>query len=148
MLAELLHPKRVNVALQASDKEAAVRALAALLVRPENEANEESVHDVLMERERLASTGVGSGVAIPHGRFDGVDELRAAVAVCADGVDFDAVDGLPVKILVAIVGPRSMPQKHLAALAGVSRVLRNVAVRDALIAAGDDAEAYRLLVES
>jgi PTS system nitrogen regulatory IIA component len=148
MLAELLHPERVSVSLNPSDKEAALRALAALLVMPEREANEEKVYDVLMERERLASTGVGSGVAIPHGRFDGVDELRAAVAVCADGVDFDAVDGLPAKILVAIVGPRSMPQKHLAALAGVSRVLRNPAVRQALIAAADNAEAYRLLVES
>jgi PTS system nitrogen regulatory IIA component len=77
-----------------------------------------------------------------------VDELRAAVAVCTDGVDFDAVDGLPVTILVAIIGPRSMPQKHLAALAGVSRVLRNDAVREGLIAASDNAEAYRLLVES
>ncbi len=147
MLANLLHPERVSIALTASDKEAALRAAAALLVMPERNANEESVYDVLMERERLASTGVGSGVAIPHGRFDGVDELRAAVAVCADGVDFDAVDGLPVTILVAIVGPRSMPQKHLAALAGVSRVLRNDAVREGLIAASDNAEAYRLLVE-
>jgi PTS system nitrogen regulatory IIA component len=148
MLADLLHPERVSVALTASDKEAALRAAAALLVMPEREANEESVYDVLMDRERLASTGVGSGVAIPHGRFDGVDELRAAVAVCTDGVDFDAVDGLPVTILVAIIGPRSMPQKHLAALAGVSRVLRNDAVREGLIAASDNAEAYRLLVES
>ena len=148
MLADLLHPERVRSALTASDKEAALRAAAALLVMPERKANEESVYDVLMERERLASTGVGSGVAIPHGRFDGVDELRAAVAVYADGVDFDAVDGLPVTILVAIVGPRSMPQKHLAALAGVSRVLRNDAVREGLIAASDNAEAYRLLVES
>jgi len=148
MLADLLHPERVSIAVMASDKEAALRALAGLLVMPERKANEESVYDVLMERERLASTGVGSGVAIPHGRFDGVDGLRAAVAICAGGVDFDAVDGLPVKILVAIVGPRSMPQKHLAALAGVSRVLRNDAVREGLIATGNDAEAYRLLVES
>ena len=148
MLADLLHSERVSVAMTASDKEAALRVLAGLLVMPEREANEESVYDVLMERERLASTGVGSGVAIPHGRFDGVDELRAAVAICAGGVDFDAVDGLPVKILVAIVGPRSMPQKHLAALAGVSRVLRNDKVREELIAAGNDAEAYRILVES
>lgn len=148
MLADLLHPERVTISLKASDKEAAVRALAALLVMPEGQVNQESVYDVLMERERLASTGVGSAVAIPHGRFDGVDELRAAVAVCPDGVDFDAVDGSPVKILVGIVGPRSMPQKHLAALAGVSRVLRNPAVREALIAVANDAEAYRLLVES
>ena len=148
MLADLLHPERVTISLKASDKEAAVRALAALLVMPEGQVNQESVYDVLMERERLASTGVGSAVAIPHGRFDGVDELRAAVAVCPDGVDFDAVDGSPVKILVGIVGPQSMPQKHLAALAGVSRVLRNPAVREALIAVANDAEAYRLLVES
>jgi len=148
MLADLLHPERVTISLKASDKEAAVRALAALLVMPEVQVNQESVYDVLMERERLASTGVGSAVAIPHGRFDGVDELRAAVAVCPDGVDFDAVDGSPVKILVGIVGPRSMPQKHLAALAGVSRVLRNPALREALIAVANDAEAYRLLVES
>jgi len=94
----------------------------------------------------LASTGIGSGVAIPHGRYDGVDELRAAVAVCPSGVDFDAVDGLPVTILVGIVGPKSMPQKHLAALAGVSRVLRNDQKREALLKAADDAKAYRALI--
>jgi PTS system nitrogen regulatory IIA component len=76
-----------------------------------------------------------------------VDELRAAVALCPGGVDFDAVDRLPVKIIVGIVGPRSMPQKHLAALAGVSRVLRNDQKREALLRAVDNAEAYRTLIE-
>jgi len=140
MLEELLHQERVSVDVEAHDKESALRAIAGLLVLPERRANEESVYDVLMERERLASTGVGSGVAIPHGRYDGVAELRAAVAVCPRGVEFDAVDGLPVRIVVGIVGPRSMPQKHLAALAGVSRVLRDESVRHDVIAARDDAE--------
>ncbi|MBW2405134.1 MAG: PTS sugar transporter subunit IIA, partial [Deltaproteobacteria bacterium] len=121
MLADLLHPDRVRIGLGIPNKEAALRAVASLLCAPEETANEEVVYEVLLERERLASTGIGSGVAIPHGRYDGVDELRAAVAVCPRGVDFDAVDSLPVTILVGIVGPRSMPQKHLAALAGVSR---------------------------
>jgi PTS system nitrogen regulatory IIA component len=147
MLADLLHPERVRIGLTLSNKEEALRAIAALLTMPEGVANEETVHDVLLERERLASTGIGSGVAIPHGRYDGVDELRAAVAVCPAGVDFDAVDSLPVNILVGIVGPRSMPQKHLAALAGVSRVLRNSEKRDALLKASDSAEAYRALIE-
>jgi len=129
------------------DKEAALRAIASLLTMPERTANEESVYDVLLERERLASTGIGSAVAIPHGRYDGVSELRAAVAVCPAGVDFDAVDRMPVKILVGIVGPRSMPQKHLAALAGVSRVLRKDEKRNALLRAADDAEAYRCLLD-
>jgi len=148
MLAELLHPERVRIGLAISDKEAALRTVASLLCMPEGAANEEVVYDVLLERERLASTGIGSGVAIPHGRYDGVDELRAAVAVCPAGVDFDAVDSLPVRILVGIVGPRSMPQKHLAALAGVSRVLRNDEKREALLKAVDNADAYRMLIES
>ncbi|MEM8607602.1 MAG: PTS sugar transporter subunit IIA [Myxococcota bacterium] len=148
MLVELLHPERVSTQEVPNDKEDALRLIASLLVRPERAANEDIVYQVLAERERLASTGVGSEVAIPHGRFDGVDELRAAVAVCRDGVDFDAVDARPVKILVGIIGPRSMPQRHLAALAGVSRVLRDDNVRDALIRARDDVDAHRILVEA
>ncbi|MBW1760225.1 MAG: PTS sugar transporter subunit IIA [Deltaproteobacteria bacterium] len=147
MLADLLHPERVRVGLTISDKEAALRTIASLLCMPEGAVDEEVVYNVLRDRERLASTGIGSGVAIPHGRYDGVGELRAAVAVCPAGVDFDAVDSLPVTILVGIVGPRSMPQKHLAALAGVSRVLRNDEKREALLKAVDAADAYRTLVE-
>lgn len=148
MLAELLHPDRVRVRLTPSDKEAALRAIASLLTMPEQTSNEEVAYDVLVERERLASTGVGSGVAIPHGRYDGVDELRAAVLVCPGGVDFEAVDGLPVTIVVGIIGPRSMPQKHLAALAGVSRFLRDESRRAALLGAADDAAAFRTLIET
>jgi len=147
MLAELLHIERVRVGIESSSKDAALLTVASLLTMPEDAANVESVYEVLVERERLASTGVGSGVAIPHGRCDDFDELRAAVAVCPGGVDFEAVDGLPVQIIVAIIGPRSMPQKHLAALAGVSRVLRDESKRAELIAASDDAHAYRALAE-
>lgn len=147
MLADLLHPERVRIGLTLGDKNAALRAIASLLTMPEGTVNEEVLYDVLDERERLASTGIGSGVAIPHGRFDGVEELRAAVAVCPAGVDFDAVDRLSVYILVGIVGPKSMPQKHLAALAGVSRVLRSEEKRNALLRAVDNAEAYRALTE-
>lgn len=146
MLVDLLHPERVRIGLTLADKESAMRAIAHLLTMPEGEVNEETIYDVLIERERLASTGIGSGVAIPHGRYDGVDELRAAVAICPEGVDFEAVDRLPVRILVGIVGPKSMPQKHLAALAGVSRVLRRDEKREALLGAADNAAAYRVLI--
>lgn len=146
MLAELLHRERVRVGVELADKDAALLELATLLTWPEGEVNADIVYEILLERERLASTGVGSGVAIPHGRCDGFEGLRAGVIVCPEGVDFEAVDGLPVHILVGIIGPRSMPQKHLAALAGVSRVLRSDATRTALVEASNDSEAYALLV--
>ena len=147
MLAGLLDISRVNTDLRSADKESALRSVAALLVKPEHRLNEETVYEVLAERERLASTGVGSGVAIPHGRYQGADDLRAAVAVHKQGVDFDAVDARPVRILVGILGPVSAPQKHLAVLAQVSRVLRQEAVRAALLTASDRDEAFRLLVD-
>jgi PTS system nitrogen regulatory IIA component len=148
MLQDLFHPLRVRVGVSVPDKENALLEVASLLTMPEGVVNEESVCDVLLERERLASTGVGSHVAIPHGRIDDFDELRAAVAIAPDGVDFAAVDNLPVHIIVGIIGPRSMPEKHLAALAGVSRILRDDRRRNALLRATTDEEAYRLLTEA
>ena len=148
MLQDLFHPLRVRVGVSVPDKENALLEVASLLTMPEGVVNEESVCDVLLERERLASTGVGSHVAIPHGRIDDFDELRAAVAIAPDGVDFAAVDDLPVHIIVGIIGPRSMPEKHLAALAGVSRILRDDTRRNALLRATTDEEAYRLLTDA
>jgi PTS system nitrogen regulatory IIA component len=148
MLLELLHPERVRVGVSAPDKESALLTVSSFLTMPEGTVNPEAVCDVLRERERLASTGVGSHVAIPHGRSDHFDELRAAVAICPDGVDFAAVDGLPVHIIVGIIGPRTMPEKHLAALAGVSRALRDAGRREALLRATSDDEAYRILTQS
>ncbi len=148
MLQDLFHPLRVRVGVSVPDKENALLEVASLLTMPEGVVNEESVYDVLLERERLASTGVGSHVAIPHGRIDDFSELRAAVAIAPEGVDFAAVDDLPVHIIVGIIGPRSMPEKHLAALAGVSRVLRNDERRNALLRATSDEEALRLLTEA
>jgi PTS system nitrogen regulatory IIA component len=145
MLRDLFHPLRVRVGVSLSDKHAALMEIASLLTMPEGTVNEEAVCEVLLERERLASTGVGSNVAIPHGRSDDFDELRAAIAICPGGVDFGAVDNLPVHIIVGIIGPRAMPEKHLAALAGISRVLRNDATRAALLRVSSDEEAFRLL---
>ena len=146
MLVDSLDLCRVRTGLDASSKEAALRALASLLVKPEETLNEEAVYDALAERERLASTGVGNGVAVPHARLEGLKGLRAAVAVHKTGVDFKAIDGLTVHILVGILGAWSEPQKHLALLAQVSRALRVRSNRDALIAAASAEEAHGLIL--
>jgi PTS system nitrogen regulatory IIA component len=92
------------------------------------------VLQVLVDRERLASTGAGSGVAIPHGRLGSLADMRAVLAIVPQGVDFDAIDGDPVTLAVAILGPLDQPSAHLKALARVSRTVRDEAVRAALLA--------------
>jgi PTS system nitrogen regulatory IIA component len=130
-LADILTADRVTTSMEAVDKESALQIVAGLF--PGQDQGE--VYRVLREREALASTGIGSGVAIPHGRVRGLERLVAALAVCRSGVDFDSVDGLPVHIVVAILAPERSTGDHLKALARVSRVLRSEQVRDALVEA-------------
>ncbi|MEM9072582.1 MAG: PTS sugar transporter subunit IIA [Myxococcota bacterium] len=125
-LADLVTPERVALALAAEDKHAAIQELSSLLV---GDADAKPVFDALWAREQLASTGVGSGVAIPHGRVRGVDEIRAALAIHPAGLPFDAIDGEPVHVFVAILAPEDRPSHHLRVLAEVSRLLRSADVR-------------------
>lgn len=126
-LAELLDTGRVSTSLKGSDKNGVLRELAELFSADGLDADH--VYRVLSEREALASTGVGSGVAIPHGRLRGLEEMRAAMGIHHEGVAFDAVDGQPVHIFVAVLAPDRRPSEHLKALARISRLLRRDTVR-------------------
>lgn len=138
-LADILSARRITVRLEATDKASALRALAELFVDDVEGIEPEEIARVFEEREALASTGVGSGVAIPHGRIEGVPSLLAAVGIAPDGVDFDAIDGRPVHIFVALLGPRNLD--HLKALARFSRLLRSESARRELLAAASPADA-------
>ncbi|MCS6797880.1 MAG: PTS sugar transporter subunit IIA [Myxococcota bacterium] len=141
-LADILAVERVCTCVQATDKAGVLRELARLFTG----LDEEEVLRVLVERERLASTGVGSGVAIPHGRIRGTDRVLAAVAIAPAGIPFDSVDGRPATILVAVLAPDHNAGEHLRALARLSRILRDPAVRDRLLAARDPADALEVLL--
>ena len=147
MLADLLHPERVRTGLTLSDKDAALRMVSSLLCAPEGAANEEVVYEVLLERERLASTGIGSGVAIPHGRYDGVDELRAAVAVCPCRRRFrrrrPRADDDTGRHRRSEVDAAEAPGSACRACLVCSATRQK---REALLKAADDAGAYRTLV--
>lgn len=138
-LAELLHPERVNRSLEASDKNEVLRSLAALFTVTNSNLGVGAVYEVFADREALASTGVGSGVAIPHGRIAGLGRMQAAMGIHHAGVSFDAVDGSPVYIFVAVLAPERRPSEHLKALARISRLLRNDEVRRQLLDAPDAA---------
>ena len=125
-------------------KEQAIATLSGLLARGTGIAAE-TIERVLLERERLQSTGIGDGVAIPHGAMSEVEQQCAALLVVPDGLDFDAIDGSKVKLLFAVVGPKKATGEHLKTLARVSRLLRNRDFREQLIASEDPRAAYELI---
>ncbi|MEE9299585.1 MAG: PTS IIA-like nitrogen regulatory protein PtsN [Alphaproteobacteria bacterium] len=111
-------------------------------------AHEREIFDVLLERERLGTTGVGKGVAIPHGKFANLDRLHGVFARLEEPVDFDAVDDRPVDLIFLLLAPETAGADHLKALARVSRLLRDDVVC-AKLRGSESAEAiYALLTET
>lgn len=139
-LSELLTLERVTTSLHADSKDDALDALAVLLARGAEGLSAALIAKVLKERERLASTGVGDEVAIPHGRIPGLQRVIGAVALCPESMPFDAIDGRPVRIFVAILAPERAPGEQLRALAKVSKLLRERGVRERILASGSPAE--------
>jgi PTS system nitrogen regulatory IIA component len=105
------------------------------------------IEQVLGDREQLQSTGIGEGVAIPHGALAQLDTQCAALLIVPEGVEFAAIDGLKVNILFAVIGPKRATGEHLKTLARVSRLLRNKGFRDRLIAAPTSDSAYDLIAK-
>jgi PTS system nitrogen regulatory IIA component len=120
-------------------------ALLSRLLASGTGLSPESVEQVLAEREQLQSTGIGEGVAIPHGAMAQLEKQCAALLIVPDGVEFQAIDGDKVTLLFAVIGPKRATGEHLKTLARVSRLLRNKAFRDRLILAPSPATAYDLI---
>lgn len=148
LLTDILTEQRVTTKLVAGSKDDALKALAELFSADDPNLSAADVHEVLRERERLASTGVGSGVAIPHGRIGSIEQLRAAVAISPEGIPFDAIDGAPVRIIVGVLAPQHHTGDHLRVLARVSRLLRSVQVREQLLEAHDPHAAFDVIAKA
>jgi PTS system nitrogen regulatory IIA component len=148
-VSEILTPEHVSVAGDAEGvvrtKAEAIHQLAVLLSRHQSIVSAEEIETVLVERERLQSTGVGGGVAIPHGSLDKLDRTIGAVLLCPKPIDFDAIDGQKVNILFAVIGPKRATGEHLKTLARVSRLLRDDAFRRRLVGATSGRDAFALI---
>lgn len=143
---ETLEPACVSTRLVAMTKDAVLGELARLLAAGSVPLSVDLVRRVLTEREQLASTGVGSGVAIPHGRLRELSGVKVALALHPEGVHFDAIDGGKVHLFVAVLASDREPTMHLRILARASRLLRDPAVRQKLLAATDPASLYATFV--
>jgi PTS system nitrogen regulatory IIA component len=148
-VTEILSPERVSVASEAEggvhSKSQAIRRLSVLLSIGDAALSAEEIERVLIEREGLQSTGVGGGVAIPHGSIERLDHVVGAVLLCVVPVEFEAIDAAPVSIFFAVIGPKRFAGEHLKTLARVSRLLRDDAFRDRLLAASSGRGAFELI---
>jgi PTS system nitrogen regulatory IIA component len=151
-VTEILAADRVSVSNPTEgmirDKREALERLSAMLASGQRVVGVERNLNVFVEREKLQSTGVGGGVAMPHGSIDDLEQQIGALLVCPTPIPFDAIDGRPVNILFALVGPKGSPAQHLKILARVSRVLKQESFRARLVSAPGGREAYALIVDS
>ena len=140
-IMEFLDEHAVTVDIKShQNKEEVIKDLVGLLVKAGSikERDVAKLVQILMKRESLGSTGIGQGVAIPHGKSDCVDRLVAAFGVSRTGVSFDALDGEPVTLFFLLVAPEDSAGPHLKALARISRLLKDKHFRDSLRAAKDE----------
>ncbi|HEU0052613.1 MAG TPA: PTS sugar transporter subunit IIA [Longimicrobium sp.] len=148
LLSELLNAARVRVPLAGASKDAVLEELVGVLREAGVVADAEPVLRAVREREKVLSTGIGSGVAIPHGKSDAIPELTLAAGVTREPIDFESLDGRPTSLFFLLVGPESEAGAHVKALSRISRLVRRDAFRERLAAAASPDEFLAVLVEA
>ena len=144
---DVLVPEGVVADLKATSKKQALQDLAKRAAEISG-LHERAIFDVLMERERLGTTGVGNGIAIPHGKLASLERLHGLFARLEQPIDFHAIDERPVDVIFVLLAPENAGADHLKALARISRLLRNNGICDKLRGT-DSAEAlFAILTES
>ncbi|MBN1141736.1 MAG: PTS sugar transporter subunit IIA [Deltaproteobacteria bacterium] len=146
-ISELLHPEAISAEIKAKVKNEALGEMVDGMMRVQSGLDREEVVKVLLEREKLGSTGIGDGVAIPHGKLKGLKDIFISFGRSRSGVEFDSMDGNPVNLIFLLVAPEESVGVHLKTLARISKLLKNASVRRRLCEASDNRELYDIIVE-
>ena len=133
--------------LHASSREGVIKEMVSHLKDTGKIEDPEELVNILLDREVLGSTGIGHGVAIPHGRLGGLDEILLVFGRSPEGVDFDAHDGEPVKLFFLLVAPEDSAGLHLKTLARISRIVKSPECRKALLDSDDRSILYHTIEE-
>jgi fructose-specific phosphotransferase system IIA component len=144
-LMEILSGKSVIVGLKGQNKREILEELVGLLDVGDKITDRGKVLDAVLQREEIMSTGIGHGIAIPHGKSEFVTELGGVLGIKPQGVDFDALDGKPTYIFFLLVSPMDVSGPHIKALARISRLLKGEEFRQRLIHAVDRSNAIEIL---
>ena len=145
VLTQILQPGCVKVPLQGKTKTAVITELIDLLVAQGAVTDAKLACEAVFNREKTRSTGIGSGIAIPHGKCKAVKELVMAVGITDEPIDFDSVDDKPVKIVILLVSPLDQTGPHIQALARISRLMLDEPFKQAFERATTVEQAYELL---
>jgi mannitol/fructose-specific phosphotransferase system IIA component (Ntr-type) len=147
LLTQILRPDCVKVPLEGKDKQAIITELVDLLNEQKVLLDRAVCLDAVLVREGTRSTGIGSGVAIPHGKCKGVNELAMALGITSEPVEFGSVDGKGVTIVLLLVSPADQTGPHIQALARISRLMLDESFRQKLEQAVSAEQAYNLIEE-
>ncbi len=156
-LSELLSPSRIRIPLTATDKEGVLRELVELLVTGNGAGGgggggggdtRDDVLEAILERERQFPTGIGYGVAVPHGKTPALSSLVVVAGTTPAPVPYETVDGEPVRLFFLLAGPESCAGAHVKVLSRISRLVRREPIRDRLLGARSPEEFYTVLCEA
>lgn len=148
LLSDILESIRVKVPLEGTTKEEVLRELVDVLAAGGSVADSDAVLQVVQKREQVLSTGIGHGVALPHGKSDACPELVIAAGVTAQPVDFNALDAEPVRLVFLLVGPERAAGTHIKALSRISRLVRQPETRLRLTESPDPESFMEVLREA
>ncbi len=145
ILTQILQPSCVRAPLQSKDKKSAITELVDLLNDNKLLLDRDAALEAVLVREKTKSTGIGSGIAIPHGKCKAVKELVMAIGIAGEPIDFESIDGKPVTIIILLVSPAYETGPHIQALAKISKLMLDESFRKALEKATSPEELYELL---
>lgn len=146
-ILDFLSVDSIKLTIESKNKKDAIKELVEVLFKSGKVKDKKKMIQTLMEREELGSTGIGQGIAIPHGKSDTVSDLAAAFGVSQDGVTFDSLDGEPVNIFFLLVAPEGAAGAHLKALARISSLLKDKYFRKSLLGAQSAEEVIKIIQE-
>ncbi len=147
ILTQILQPNSIKVPVESHDKKAVITELVDLVDANSNGLllDRNAVLEAVLQREQARSTGIGSGIAIPHGKCTAVKELTMGLGIAKNPIDFESIDGKPVKIIILLLSPSDQTGPHIQALAKISRLMLDDKFKERLERVGSAEEAYRLL---
>ncbi len=139
-LLEILDESVIKVPLESEDKEEAIEELMDVLVRAGRVKEREAALQAVLDREEKQTTGIGHGLAVPHAKHESITTLTCAVGIAPEGIEFDSIDGEPVRVVFLLLAEANNPGPHLAALAEVARIFEFPTARNRLFKARSPAE--------